>query len=312
MPELPLEIAEIVIDHRIGRVGAFVRNSAGKQVNRLVEQPGGGVIERVFDLRVRVVAHGVRQRRHFLCGFGGFPLFAQEQRPLVPDAEIEMVKLQRRLRERFRLVILPQMAQNCDVQMAAFVMLRVAGERTLNQFQRSLEFFARCGDLRQREIAAVLPCAVPDAFEKGVERLVKLPLHFQAKAEIVIWLAVVWIRIALRQRLDGAAEIGFAVLKLPVPQQPEAKRIVIANVARIALQRFFIVRGRIVGRVAVLLQMQPGQIELLGRREFLRRQRRFRGLWKRLCFRRFRLIRDQRHARFRCHGDAQRFGAFVC
>ncbi len=127
------------------------------------------------------------------------------------------------------------------------------------------------GDARQLEVGGVLPGGVPGRFAERVIRRVPSRLHDQRQPQVVIRLAVVRIGVVACQAGDRDVEEGFRIREATASEQQSAQRVVAASVARIAAQAFAVVVLGGPRRMAVLLEMYPGQIqrfdgiELIGR-----------------------------------------------
>ncbi|MNC24617.1 hypothetical protein D3C75_726740 [compost metagenome] len=80
--------------------------------------------------------------------------------------------------------------------MAGLVVAAVADQRTLRQLQRFGVFSPAAGNAGEREIAAALPGRGPHRFVESGERFRIASLQLKRGAQLVISLAVVWIRIA--------------------------------------------------------------------------------------------------------------------
>ena len=80
-------------------------------------------------------------------------------------------------------------------------------------------------------------------------------------------LAVVRVRVTGRQVPDRPAKVGLRLGERPGVQEPAAEGGVAAAIVRVAAEGLLVVRLRRIGRVAVLLQVQPVQEEFLVRRD---------------------------------------------
>src|SRR6266851_249334 len=110
-------------------------------------------------------------------------------------------------------------------------------------------------------------CGIPEGFvESGICGLCAF-LVFQREPEIIKWLAITRIRIAMRQPDDGTPEELFGILKFAAAQAQQSHSIVTAHVVCIAAEPFLPIRFRETRRMAILFQVQPGQVELLDGRD---------------------------------------------
>src|SRR5579863_2471915 len=85
----------------------------------------------------------------------------------------------------------------------------------------------------------------------------------QTEAEMIRGGAIGGIGVAAGKALDGAAEMFFGGDKLAAAQVPEAQGIVAAGIHRVAPERLAPVEFRGTRGVAVLFQMQTGNVELV-------------------------------------------------
>ena len=178
-------------------------------------------------------------------------------------AEVQSIRLQAGFGGAGGVSGSPQLAQNGDLELLRFVMPGIARQRPLNQVEGVVPVVTAAGDPRQFEIAAVLPRRIPDGFVEGVEGFVVAPLKLERQAEVVVRLAVVGVGVAQRQAADRLAEVGFGGGEFAASQQQQAERVVAAAVERVAPQRFLVVRFRLVGRMAILFEMQPVEEQFL-------------------------------------------------
>src|ERR1035438_1604975 len=85
----------------------------------------------------------------------------------------------------------------------------------------------------------------------------------QAQAEIVERLAIVRIGIAACEPPNGFLKMIFSRHKLSPPEMPQTQRIVTAHIQRIAPQCFAPIKCGTAGGMAVLLQVQTGEVKLV-------------------------------------------------
>ena len=129
---------------------------------------------------------------------------------------------------------------------------------------------AACIDGSQIVEAHLLLGSRPGGLEERIVGIVHLTLIEQAQTQIKVGFAVVGVGVTLGHTLDGGAEIFLALGKEAAAQQQQTVGGVGANIAGIALQDFQIVGIGQVGRVAVLLDVDAGQIQLLDGLDLLR------------------------------------------
>ena len=129
-------------------------------------------------------------------------------------------------------------------------------------------------DLGQRMIAGGRPGLVPGGLvERGVGFVVAAEMAAAQQAEVVERLAVVRIGVAPGEALDGLRKCVFGERELAALQMPEAQRVVAARVQRVAAQRFAPVERRAAGGVAILVEVQAGDEQLVGAGDVRRRGR---------------------------------------
>ena len=146
----------------------------------------------------------------------------------------------------------------------------------------------------------------PGRLVEGVVGLVVPALIEQRQAEVDICLAVIRVGVALGHARDGRAEVLLRPGEQAAAQQQRAVGVVHADVARVALQRFEVVRVGQVRRVAVLLDVQAGQVELLVGENLLRQLRGGRRIGNLVDLLRLRRVVEQLPAIRVVHGQHER------
>ena len=116
---------------------------------------------------------------------------------------------------------------------------------------------------RQIIKAGFLLGGCPRGFVESIVCFVRLALIQQGQAQSHHCFAVVGVGVALGHALDGLAEIHFAPGKQTTAQQQTAIGIVHTAVAGIPLERLQVIRVRQIRGMAVLLNVQTGQIQFL-------------------------------------------------
>lgn len=104
----------------------------------------------------------------------------------------------------------------------------------------------------------------PGGFVEGIEGFFILSFHGEGQSEVEIALSVVGIGVAEGLFVDCFLEIGDGFLRVTSSEEEKAVAIVQPEVCGIPAQAFEIIVRRLIGRVAVLLQMKGGEIELFG------------------------------------------------
>ena len=121
-------------------------------------------------------------------------------------------------------------------------------------------------------------------------------LVFQAEGEVEDRLSLVGVRVALLPYLYGTAQIPFCLLEPSAAQIPQSGLVQTAHVVGVAAQRLLVVvQGRPCG-VAVLLQVQSRQVQLVVGLGVHRRQRSFGGIGNRTNLVGLGLPGQQRHS----------------
>ena len=143
--------------------------------------------------------------------------------------------------------------------------------------QRIVQPPLRHADLRTGKIPGILPGGIPSGLVEPVIGLVQAPLTAQAQRQVVQRLAVVRVGIAPLQDLHRRAEIRLRQRVAAAAQVPQAEGVVAPHIERITPQGLLVIILRAPGRVAVLLQVQARQVELLTGADFRRFQRSLRG-----------------------------------
>ena len=197
-------------------------------------------------------------------------LLACQQIFFEATAEVETVDLEGFADQGKRLVRTSEMPQDDRFQMAAAQVMPVTEQGLVDLVQGILPIAFRSGQLGQRIISGILPGGVPASLIEEAVGFVRLALVFQSQSEVVQRFAVIGVRVLLRQRPDSPSQIKFGFGKLPLTDQPQPHCIVVADIAGITAQRLLIIIGGGIGRMAVLFEMQAGQVELFRRPDVLR------------------------------------------
>ncbi len=145
------------------------------------------------------------------------------------------------------------------------MVVRADPERSQGEIQGLAEAAEEGGRPRKLEERGGLGVPAPARLVEGVEGLLLATQPAEGEAEVVPGLARGGVRVPLREPGYRRLEEGHAIPELAPPQEVEAEGVVASRVARVPLQGLAVVGFGAVGRVAVLLEMDPGQIELLDR-----------------------------------------------
>ena len=143
---------------------------------------------------------------------------------------------------------------------------------------------------------------------EGIVCLRSLSLIEARQAQVIEGLAIVWIRIAKGQATHGARKVALRFSKFALAQVEQAHGVVQARVFRLALETFDPVGLGRAGGVAVLLQVQPGQVQFLDARDLGRRRRLGGGVGKFAIDVPLRLLGDQFVALHIAHDELEFFG----
>ena len=157
-----------------------------------------------------------------------------------------------------------ELAQGDDFEIAGAEIVGVEFQCAGEMIEGLGEIFPPAVDLRQRMIRRPLPRRVPGGFIKRVVGIIVAAQETQRQAQVVMRLTIIRIGIARGQARDGRAKMFLRQVEFAPPQMVKAQRIVAAAIQRIAAERFAPVHHRIARGVAVLLQMQAGDVEFVG------------------------------------------------
>ena len=149
--------------------------------------------------------------------------------------------------------------------------------------ERCIPIPARTVNFRQGMVTGSGPSLIPRRFVEGRISVVITLEVAQAQAKVIVGFAIVRIRIASRQSFDSSTKVRFGFREFTMAEMPQAHRIVAAGVQWVSMQRFAPVKhGRTCG-VAVLIKMQPSNVELVSTRD-VRRCGRLDSRWRNLAF----------------------------
>ena len=199
-------------------------------------------------------------------------LSAGEQVLLEEATVVEGVDGERGADPLQRLLPTAQLAQDGGTQGASLVVVRVADEGTVHFVESILPARFGCTDAGRLEVTGIGPRLVPRRLPEPPIGLRRLALVFQGEGQVEERFAVVGVRVALLPDADGGAQVVLRLVEASAAQVPEARLVQAAHVQRVAVQSLLVVvEGRPCG-VAVLLQVQARQVELVHRLALQRRQ----------------------------------------
>ena len=170
------------------------------------------------------------------------------------------------------------MGQDGGLQAPGPHVVPAAQEAFLREAERLREVSPAHAEAGEMEEGGPGRLAAPDGLEEGVIGLGEPFQLLQGQAQVEISLPGPGIRIAPGLLPDRRAEAVHALIRLPVPEQVQAKRVVQPDIGGIPAKPLPVIIIRQEGRVAVLLQMLTGQIQLLQAPELLRGTERLGGL----------------------------------
>ncbi len=226
---------------------------SAQQNNRFGVEPGPDAVEGQIDGGLQVALEGLALQ--------------------VPGPPIQRVERQRGRQELPGFAFLAKLAQHNGFEVAGARVVSVETQRTLQVLEGQSPMPTRAINFRQSVIGCAGPRLVPNRFIKGIVGLALSAQISQAHAQIVVRFAVIRIGIAASEPLDGSPEVLFGEVKFPAPKLPEAHSIVATSVQRIAAQGFVPIERRAARRMAVLLEVQAGDEELVGALDFVGRGR---------------------------------------
>ena len=264
-----LEISQVIGCH--GRFPqGFCHGGDGEHLRGLVPKPRLCVVEGQFV----VVAHGpVHHFHHFL---EHVLVFCQEVF-FVDDAVVEAVEQERLPDELQALVqlfrsphlqrallagLLPE-PEHGGFQCPRLVVATVENEASVELVEGVVVAVLRRADAGRLEVAGVGPRLVPRAFPEQVVSLLPAVLVFQGECEVEDGLAVVGVGISLFEYSHGLSQESLGPLEAPSPEEPEPRLVEAPDVVGVAAERLLVVVEGRPGGVAVLLQVESGEEELV-------------------------------------------------
>ena len=163
-----------------------------------------------------------------------------------------------------------QFAENHTAQRASLEVVIVLYKAAVDVFKRKAVIAAAAVDCRKIVKAGFLLGGCPRRLVEGIVGFIVPALIKQGKTEVHHRLAVIRVGVFLRHAFDGLAEVCLAFLKQAAPEEQLTIGVVHADIARVALERLQIIRVGQVCRVAVLLNVQTGQVQLFVGQDFVR------------------------------------------
>ena len=207
------------------------------------------------------------------------------QDDFVARPQVQRVQADGFAAQRGGFVDAPQLAQDGGLEVARLHIHRVGDERAVDVFQRGGEVAAQAVDFGEGVVSGGLPGVAPDGFVVGGVGCVEIASELERLAQVEVDFAVARVGVAAGEFVDGGLEVIDGLGEVPAPEVDEAHRVVAAHVGGVFRQRGLPVRFRLDGGMAVLFQVQAGEVEFFDAVEGFRRG------WGRLGFRQFGLSR---------------------
>ena len=191
----------------------------------------------------------------------------------MPRPPVERIERQRFAQQRLGFCRAMELVQRDDFQVAGAEVIRVKAQRAVQMFHGSRPVVPGAINLRERVVASSRPGLIPRRLVKRSVGIVVATKLAQAQAEIVISLAVSRIGVATREPGDGLPKMFLGSDKFAAFVMPQTERIVAAGIQRIAPQRFTPVERGTPGGMAILIEVQAGDVKLVRTRDVARRER---------------------------------------
>ena len=156
--------------------------------------------------------------------------------------------------------------------------MTISNQTPLDMFHGQPEIAPPAIDAGKVIIACFLFPGRPDGLEESIIGFVFLSLIPQGQAQIQIRFAVTGIGIVLRHPGNGCPEVCFGFLKPAPAQKQRAQRVVGPDIPGVTPESFPIIGIGEAGGMAVLLQMNAGQVQLFIGPDFFRRSDRRHGI----------------------------------
>ena len=190
-------------------------------------------------------------------------LVLRQQVFLVATTIVEEVKFERLGNQCQGFFLAGQFAQDNGLQRASLVVVPVVVQTAVHLIQGIFISALQGTDFGCLKVAGICPTFVPSRFPEALVCLIGLSLILQGKGKVVDGFSVIGIGIALGDEFHGLAQEGFCLVEAPLADVPQSEGVETTDVVGVAAQGFLVVVGGRPGGVAILLQMQSGQIELL-------------------------------------------------
>ena len=244
---------QIIVGHRRG--GLF-GNSHLPDSLRLLHPCCGEIVERQL-----VIVLG--QSLHQLFQFFQKRSVAREQILLIAAAIVEEVGSESLAAQLQGLFLPSHEPQHRRLECQCLLVVGTIDQSAIQFVEGIIEPFLCHRNLGSLEIAGICQSLVPSGFPEEFVSLIEPSLVFQCEGEMIDGLPVIGVRVALLREAHGLAQIGFRLGKASLADEPESHGIETTDVIGVAAQGLLIIVHRTPGGMAVLLQVQSGEVELL-------------------------------------------------
>ena len=258
------DIGQIIVSH--GRLLPTAFEGCIEQEGSLVAESGMNTVESRLMVVIDIAVH---QRHHAVKGF-----WTVGQQVFLHHAEIvEGVCLVRCLNPCQRLCLTSHSAQDGGFQGTRLVVVAVADECSFQLLKRLFPAFLIGTDAGGLIIAGIGPGLVPGRLPEAVvgrclERHVTV-----GNTQVEQGLAIVGVGIALLHDADGGLQISLGFPEAGTSQIPQAHLHIAAVVQRVTPQGLLVIVECTPGGMAVLLQVQARQVQLVNGLRILWRER---------------------------------------
>ena len=215
----------------------------GEEVAGFLKKSGAEVVEG----EVETDLHIARER-----------VAAQVARPPIERVEGER---RRDLRVGFGPAAKPP--KNEDAEVAGVEMVGVEAKTAVEVIERDGPLGAPAVELRERVVGGGLPRLIPRGLVEGVIGLGVATEVAETNPQLIMRLPVGGVGVAEREPRDARPEMAFGVREFTAAKMPATEGEVATRVAGIAPEGLAPVKCRTARGVAVLLQVEPGDVEFV-------------------------------------------------
>ena len=143
------------------------------------------------------------------------------------------------------------------------MVVAVVDEATVDLVEGIVEVTHASANASGLKVGGIGPRLVPRSLPEEFVCFVGTELILEAEGEVVDGLSVVGIGVATLQHLDSSAQVGFGLVEATTTQVPQTYLIVASVVHWITTQSLLVVVESRPCGVAVLLEVQTGEVELV-------------------------------------------------